>query len=97
VRRGKRSRSAKTKELLDQQRSKEGGASVNPGGDVWQKSMKLTKKFWNLENIIEIDGIFNARGPPLPQDPGSTIRAPLVAYQLQKYFLTQPSPEWIFL
>jgi hypothetical protein len=27
-----------------------------------------------------------------------TIRArPLIAYQLRKYFLIQPSPEWIFL
>jgi hypothetical protein len=25
------------------------------------------------------------------------IRAPMIAYQLQKYFLIQPSPEWIFL
>jgi hypothetical protein len=29
--------------------------------------------------------------------PSVNIKAPLIAYQLQKYFLTQPSPEWIFL
>jgi hypothetical protein len=28
---------------------------------------------------------------------GTRIRAPLIAYQLRKYFLFQPSPERIFL